>query len=122
VDRLNAWAIDASNMLDRLTASPSTPGVDAAKPLRWPPKDKLPSWEDCALRVGNSDYIAKRVAEGGYGAEHDSLLASELHRFIYEYDDTNQYKSAWFRHRLEKLLAEITIPGAAGDGTAKGGV
>lgn len=71
------------------------------------PTTDLPSWADCAQRVENSDYIAKRIAEGGYGAEPDSLLASELHRFIYEYDDEDSYKSGWFRHRLALLIAEV---------------
>ena len=70
------------------------------------PASSLPSWDECALRVHNSEYIAKRVAGGGYGAEHDSKLASELHRFIYEYDDADAYRSGWFRHRLERLLAD----------------
>ena len=70
------------------------------------PPNSLPNWSECALRVENSDFIEKRVAGGGYGAEPDSLLASELHRFIYEYDDADPYRSAWFMHRLEKLLDE----------------
>ncbi|OZI26676.1 hypothetical protein CAL26_04970 [Bordetella genomosp. 9] len=58
------------------------------------------------MRVANSEFIAKRVAEGGYGAELDSKLASPLHAFIYEYDDEDAYRSAWFRHRLDLLLAD----------------
>ena len=70
------------------------------------PQNSLPTWEECALLVGNSEYIAKRVAEGGYGPDHDSELATELHRFIYEYDDSDSYRSAWFLHRLELVLKE----------------
>lgn len=70
------------------------------------PPNKLPSWDECALRVANSDFIAKRIAEGGYGPEPDSKLASQLHRFIYEYDDADPYRSAWFLHRLELVLQE----------------
>lgn len=71
------------------------------------PTSSLPDWSECAMRVANSDFLAKRVAEGGYGPEHDSKLATELHRFIYEYDDADAYRSAWFLHRLEKLINEV---------------
>ena len=74
------------------------------------PPNSLPSWGECAMRVGNSDFIAKRVAEGGYGAEGDSMLANALHRFIYEYDDKDPYRSAWFLHRLEQVITEYTAP------------
>lgn len=78
------------------------------------PANSLPDWSECALRVANSDFIAKRVAEGGYGAEGDSKLATELHRFIYEYDDADPYRSAWFMHRLELVLKEArALPPAA---------
>lgn len=70
------------------------------------PPNNLPTWTECALRVANSDFIAKRIAEGGHGPEADSKLATELHRFIYEYDDADPYRSAWFLHRLELVLAE----------------
>lgn len=70
------------------------------------PKNNLPTWGECKMRVENSDYIAKRVAGGGYGAEHDDKLASHLHRFIYEYDDADPFRSAWFLHRLELVIKE----------------
>ena len=70
------------------------------------PPNSLPTWSECALRVDNSNYIEKRVAEGGYGPEADSKIASELHRFICEYDDLDTYRSAWFLHRLERVLDE----------------
>ncbi|WP_143042988.1 hypothetical protein ABL840_08965 [Variovorax sp. NFACC27] len=70
------------------------------------PPNSLPDWDECAMRVANSELLAKRVAEGGYGPEADSKLATELHRFIYEYDDADSFRSAWFLHRLELLLNE----------------
>lgn len=76
-----------------------TPRTDA-------PANSLPSHGECALRVGNSEHIDKRVAEGGYGNEYGVPVASELHKFIYEYDDADPYRSAWFLHRLERLLDE----------------
>lgn len=70
------------------------------------PPNSLPSYGECALRVGNSKFIDKRVAEGGYGNEYGVPVASELHKFIHEYDDADPYRSAWFLHRLERLLDE----------------
>lgn len=70
------------------------------------PPNSLPKWGECSIRVDNSNYIEKRVAEGGYGPDSDSKLASQLHRFIYEYDDADPYRSAWFLHRLERVLEE----------------
>lgn len=77
------------------------------KSEREAPSNSLPDFDECAMRVANSDFLAKRVAEGGYGPEADSKLANELHRFIYEYDDADAYRSAWFLHRLEKLINEV---------------
>ena len=68
------------------------------------PKNSLPDWSECCLRVENSNFIDKRIAEGGFGYEEPGYYANELHRFIYEYDDADPYKSAWFLHRLEKLI------------------
>lgn len=73
------------------------------------PPHSLPSWSECAIRVDNSNFIDKRVAEGGYGAEDDALLASELHRFIYEYADADPFRNGWFMHRLEKLVNELRL-------------
>ena len=68
------------------------------------PSNSLPSWEDCRQRVENSEFIEKRISEGGFGFEEDGNFANELHKFIYEYDASDAYKSAWFLHRLEKLI------------------
>ena len=90
-----------------LAAAPAQPVAQqgmAYAALPDAPSSNLPSWGECQLRVTNSDFLDKRVARGGYGAEPDSKVATELHRFIYEYDDQDPYMSAWFRHRLEKLL------------------
>lgn len=81
-----------------------TPAIDR-EAIAAPP-NSLPPWDECRLRVANSDYIAERVASGGYGAEPDSLTASALHRFIYEYDDANPIRSTWFLHRLEAVVNE----------------
>lgn len=80
------------------------------------PPNSLPDWDECALRVANSNFIAKRVAEGGYGPEPDSKLATQLHRFIYEYDDADPYRSAWFLHRLELVLEEAKRESSNGQG------
>ena len=71
------------------------------------PKNNLPDWNECRIRVENSEYVEKRIAEGGFGFEADGLYANELHRFIHEYDCSEPYSSAWFMHRLEKLIEFI---------------
>lgn len=71
------------------------------------PPNSLPSYEECSLRVENSDYVEKRIAEGGHGYEEAGLYANQLHRFIHEYDDADHYRSAWFLHRLELLVNEL---------------
>lgn len=68
------------------------------------PSNNLPDWNECSLRVSNTEYVEKRIADGGLGFEEPGLYANEIHKFIYEYDDSNPYKSAWFLHRLEKLI------------------
>lgn len=67
------------------------------------PSNSLPSWSECNLRVGNSEWLKDNDRE----AECDSLTANPLHEFIYEYDDSDAYKSAWFLHRLENLIGFI---------------
>lgn len=98
------------------------------------PPNSLPTWGECEVRVKNSDFLAKRRAEGGYGPEADSKLATQLHRFIYEYDDADPYRSAWFLHRLELLLEEtkahfqpslpagwVRVPGEPSDAMIRAG-
>ena len=82
----------------------SAPG-DAVREVA--PPNSLPNWSECSLRVGNSKYLEERKDSGGYGPEYDSKTATELHRFIYEYDDADRYRSAWFMHRLERLIEEV---------------
>lgn len=67
------------------------------------PSHSLPNWSECNLRVGNSEWLKDNDRK----PEHDSLTANPLHEFIYEYDDSDAYKSAWFLHRLEKLIGFI---------------
>lgn len=67
------------------------------------PSHSLPDWSECNLRVGNSEWLKDNDRK----PEHDSLTANPLHEFIYEYDDSDAYKSAWFLHRLEKLIGFI---------------
>lgn len=99
----------AARKVDRLqpAPAPAQPEKVAVEQQLAAPANSLPDWEECQLRVHNSNFIAKRVAEGGYGAEQDSKLATQLHRFIYEYDDAEPYRSAWFLHRLELVLNEV---------------
>jgi hypothetical protein len=87
--------------------------IPAPKAVEALPKNNLPSYDECRMRVHNSDFIEKRLAEGGYGPEADSKLATQLHRFIHEYDDADPVRSAWFLHRLELLLEETKVAALA---------
>lgn len=80
---------------------------DSPKGPEQAPPNGLPTWAECLLRVKNADWIAKKIADGGYDAtERETDKATQLHRFIYEYDDADPYRSAWFLHRLELVLKE----------------
>lgn len=96
---------DKLDMVDHIPDA--TKMVDGEREVA--PPNNLPNWAECKLRVENSKFINKRVADGGHGAEQDSKLAKELHRFIHEYDEKDPYRSSWFLHRLEKLLDETRI-------------
>ena len=76
------------------------------------PPNSLPSYKECVVRVENSRYIEQRVG-GGYEPDENVKLPSQLHKFIYEYDDADPYKSAWFLHRLELLINEIASANTA---------
>jgi len=105
-----AWVYrDLEELLGAVSAKPRHKDSDLGEP----PPHSLPHWGECAMRVENSDFIAKRVAEGGHGPDADSKLATELHRFIYEYDDADAYRSAWFLHRLELVLEEARLASRA---------
>lgn len=107
-----------ADFMEKTEAAAMAATVPAAE-LDPAPASSLPDWDECQMRVANSDFIAQRVAEGGYGADHDTKLATELHRFIYEYDDADPHRSAWFLHRLEKLLAETKAQAPVADQPAE---
>lgn len=73
------------------------------------PANNLPDYGECERLVENSAFRA-RAAAGLEGAVLTTLGQSpeptELHRFIHEYDDADRYRSAWFLHRLEKVVNE----------------
>jgi hypothetical protein len=74
-----------------------------------PPPNSLPTWSECNLIIENHEF-RRRAAEGSEGSVLDTPPTTPeptaLHRFIYEYDDGNRYRSAWFMHRLELVLKE----------------
>jgi hypothetical protein len=78
--------------------------VDCDVVLDPAPTNSLPDWKECRLRVENSEYIDQRISDGGFGYEEDGYYANEIHKFIHEYDDSDPHRSAWFLHRLEKLI------------------
>lgn len=51
------------------------------------PPNSLPSWAECEQLINEGDHSPK-------------------HRFIYDYDDADPVKSAWFLHRLELVIEE----------------
>jgi hypothetical protein len=73
------------------------------------PANNLPTWNSCAIRIGNEDYLR---SIGAMDADDkiiddffaDSLQPNPIHRFIYEYDDPCPCKSSWFMRRLELAL------------------
>lgn len=85
------------------------------------PANNLPSWEECRLIIENDEF-RQRAAAGREGHVLDTprttLEPTELHRFIYEYDDADPVASAWFLHRLEKLVASLSQPPAVDEAIA----
>jgi len=73
------------------------------------PENSLPDWSECNRIIENYEF-RKRAKAGLEGSVIDTTPTTpeptELHRFIYEYDDADAYRSAWFLHRLELLLDE----------------
>ena len=70
------------------------------------PLSDLPSWEDCKIRVANREFIEKEELNiNDFPEPHN--MPNELHEFLYEYDESDDYKSAWFRHRLERLINKV---------------
>ena len=124
-DTLHAAAAELRSQharIEELEAQLSAIGAGGVEPLRkqaegvlaqtdhateLAPPNSLPTFDECALRVENSNFLEKRAAGGGYGPEHDSRTATQLHRFVYEYDDADPVRSSWFLHRLELLLNEV---------------
>ena len=70
------------------------------------PTNNLPTYEECALRVSNAEYLKENDLEND-DFYHDALLPNPIHEFIYEYDCADKYKSAWWMRRLEKLIEYV---------------
>lgn len=108
-----------------VTFQEAVEGIDSetssAVELSEAPSNNLPTYKDCTIRVGNSDYFRKRQEGGGYGPEGDDFrkLANPLHEFIYEYDSSDAYKSKWFLHRLENALNFVKEEAIAGESLGK---
>ena len=77
------------------------------------PENSLPTWSECNLIIENDEF-RKRAEVGLEGQVLDTPRTTPeptaLHRFIHEYDDSDPYRSAWFLHRLECVLKEVTTP------------
>ena len=72
------------------------------------PINSLPSWQECEARVDNREYLEgiEAIKDGVLIDDFysETLLPDPIHEFIYEYDDTDPVRSAWFLHRLELLI------------------
>ncbi len=72
------------------------------------PLNSLPTWEECNARMNNKAYLEDigAIKDGVLVDDFycETLLPDPVHEFIYEYDDVNDYRSAWFLHRLELLI------------------
>ena len=77
------------------------------------PENSLPTWSECNLIIENDEF-RKRAEAGLEGQVLDTPRTTPeptaLHYFIHEYDDSDPYRSAWFLHRLECVLKEVTTP------------
>lgn len=56
------------------------------------PTHNLPTWSKCEIVI-------------------NTPKETPLHRFIYEYDDANGFKSDWFMHRLELVIKDAEKAG-----------
>jgi hypothetical protein len=80
------------------------------------PHNSLPDWYECQRILDNADF--RKRAEAGLEGQVLATPPStpeptELHRFIYEYDDADPHRSAWFLHQLELVLKEARTAGVA---------
>lgn len=67
------------------------------------PKNSLPSYKECRMRVENLDYLKENDLEDDDYYDN-SLLPNPIHEYIYEYSAVDEYKNRWWLHRLEKLI------------------
>ena len=69
------------------------------------PKSNLPSWGKYKSMCTEILYADGRYIDG---ISVDNVtnydIGNPIVGFIYEYDDLDDYKSAWFRYRLERLI------------------
>lgn len=76
-------------------------------------KNSLPTFKECRRIITNHEF-RERAKAGLEGQVLDlprtTPIPTALHKFIYEYDDADPYRSAWFLHRLECVLKESTTP------------
>ncbi len=93
----------ADKELNQSEIAPAAPEVD----LERAPANHLPSWKECKLIIENYEF-RQRAKAGLEGAVLDTPPTTPeptaIHRFIYEYDDADSYRSEWFMHRLELAL------------------
>jgi hypothetical protein len=111
-----AWDADSAEGRDVLTAlRTAIKQAEKQEPvaLDAAPSNSLPTWSECN-RIIENDEFRKRAEAGLEGQVLDTPrttpVPTALHRFIHEYDCADSYRSAWFMHRLEQVLNEVTYP------------
>jgi len=108
--RDDLWAVTTDELNDLARrAEPSVAAGDERAPEP-APESSLPDWSECNRIIENHEF-RQRAAAGLEGQVFDlpptTPEPSALHRFIYEYDDADSHRSAWFLYRLEQVINEV---------------
>ena len=97
-----------TNKSNEAETSGEASGQDDPVVMNDAPSNNLPTWAECNKRMSNRAHLESigAIKDGVLIDDYyfETLLPDPIHEFIYEYDDTDAYKSAWFLHRLELVI------------------